>query len=68
MLQNGEVSAFFSHEMNGYLEKSIAICNDLVHAGLVKESDIRREHRRYIRFKKIKGQQSQNSGLKTYFN
>jgi hypothetical protein len=44
------------------------ICNDLVQAGLVIEPDIRREHRRYIRFKKIKRQQTQNSGLKTYFN
>jgi len=30
------------------------ICNDLVQAGLVIEPDIRREHIRYIRFKKIK--------------
>ena len=44
------------------------ICNDLVQAGLVIDPDIRREHRRYIRFKKIKRQQTQNSGLKTYFN
>jgi hypothetical protein len=44
-----------------------SICNDLVQAGLVKEPDIRREHRRFIRFKKIKRQQTQNSGLKTCF-
>ena len=44
------------------------ICNDLVQAGLVIEPDIRREHRRYIRFKKIETQQTQNSGMKTYFN
>jgi hypothetical protein len=37
------------------------ICNDLVQAGLVIDPDIRREHRRYIRFKKIKRQQTQNS-------
>jgi hypothetical protein len=29
------------------------ICNDLVQAGLVIEPEIRREHRRFIRFKKI---------------
>ncbi len=44
------------------------ICNDLVQAGLVIEPDIKREHRRYIRFKKIKRQETQNLGLKTYFN
>ena len=44
-----------------------SICNDLVQAGLIIEPDIRRDHKRYIRFKKINGEQTQNSGLKTYF-
>jgi hypothetical protein len=44
------------------------ICNDLVQAGLVIEPDIRREHKRYVRFRKINKEQTQNSGLKACFN
>ncbi len=49
-----------------------SICNDLVEAGLVIDPDIRREHKRFIGFKKINNlpltAQPHNSGLKTYSN
>jgi hypothetical protein len=45
-----------------------SISNDLVEAGLVIDPDIRTGHRRCIGFKKINREQTQNSGLKTYFN
>jgi energy-coupling factor transporter ATP-binding protein EcfA2 len=56
-----------------WLSRNInSICNDLVEAGLVIDPDIRREHKRFIGFKKINKnpptEQIQNSGLKAYYN
>jgi hypothetical protein len=56
-----------------WLSRNInSICNDLVEAGLVIDPDIRREHKRFIGFKKINKnpptEQTQNSGLKAYYN
>jgi energy-coupling factor transporter ATP-binding protein EcfA2 len=56
-----------------WLSRNInSICNDLVEAGLIIDPDIRREHKRFIGFKKINKnlptERTQNSGLKAYYN